>query len=260
MRKTIILTIRNLFIFALSVSVVAATQIVLERSSAADNNESATYDADEITADYHKEINDIFNDKIKVLVALGNSQMESDFKKMLELVSPPEFEKDESGQLVKRKECNGENLSTYCLAMAVTNKYFVFRAEMLKAREQEKKAAATQFKNQFGKEPKEAQPEEILVEQRTLFGTIGDIFQGQKAMQGYGEALNDIDREIDLSRQAIDQTLKTYNEMQMALVMHSKYKKIIKSLEDYRDKISEIRKEVDLYPFTFLDLTTTACT
>ena len=53
---------------------------------------------------------------------------------MLKLVSPPEFEKDESGQLIKRKECDGENLSTYCLAMASTNKYFVFRADMLKAR------------------------------------------------------------------------------------------------------------------------------
>ena len=258
MRKIIIITIRNLFILVISVSLVVATQSMLQRVRAGDNE--SVYDADKIKSKYHEAINDIFNDKIKVLVALGNSQMESDFKKMLKLVSPPEFEKDESGQLIKRKECDGENLSTYCLAMASTNKYFVFRADMLKAREQEKKAAAMQFKNQFGKEPKEAQPEEILVEQRTLFGTIGDMFQGQKAMQGYGEALNDIDREIDISRQAIDQTLKTYNEMQMALVMHSKYKKIIKSLEDYRDKISEIRKEVDLYPFTFLDLTTTACT
>lgn len=242
----------------ISVSLVIATQVMLQRVHAGDNE--SVYDADKIKSKYHEAINDIFNDKIKALVALGNSEKKEDFEKMLELVSPPDLEKDESGQLIKRKECDGENLSTYCLAMAVTNKYFIFRAEMLKAREQEKKKAVTQFENQYGKKPKEAQPEEILVEQRTLFGTIGDIFQGQKAMQGYGEALNDIDREIDLSRQAIDQTLKTYNEMQMALVMHSKYKKIIKSLEDYRDKISEIRKEVDLYPFTFLDLTTTACT
>ena len=70
---------------------------MLQRSSAADSNESATYDADEITCDYHKAINDIFNDKIKVLVALGNSQMESDFKKMLKLVSPPNLKKMKAG-------------------------------------------------------------------------------------------------------------------------------------------------------------------
>ncbi|MBI4994293.1 hypothetical protein HZC21_01455 [Candidatus Peregrinibacteria bacterium] len=236
---------------------VFATQTWLEHATAAD--EPTEYDAKKLTKDYHKTVNDIFNDKIQALVTLANSKKKEDFEKILELVSPPEFKKDEEGQMVKRKECDSKNLSTYCLAMVVTNKYFEFRANMLKAREMEKQKAATQFATQTGKKPQAGETSDTLIQQRTLFGAIGDIFQGEKAIQSYGVAINDIDREIDLARQALDQTLASYNEMQMALIMHSKYKKIIESLETYRDKISEIRKEVDLYPITFLDLTTTAC-
>ena len=79
MRKIIIITIRNLFILVISVSLVVATQSMLQRVRAGDNE--SVYDADKIKSKYHEAINDIFNDKIKVLVALGNSQMESDFKK-----------------------------------------------------------------------------------------------------------------------------------------------------------------------------------
>lgn len=241
----------------LSVSVVIATQALVREVGA--KKELTEYDAEDLTEDYHEAVNDIFNEKIKALVKLGNSKEKKDFEKMLKLVAPPEFEQDEKGQLVKRSECTGENLSTYCLAMVITDKYFFFRANMLKAREMEKLKAATQFETQTGKKPKAGETNDTLIQQRTLFGAIGDIFQGEKAMQSYGEAINDIDREIDLARQALDQTLASYNEMQMALIMHSKYKKVIESLENYRDKISEIRKEVDLYPFTFLDLSTTAC-
>lgn len=233
----------------LSVSVVLATQALVRNVGA--KEESATYDAEELAEDYHETVNKIFNEKIKVLVALGNSKEKKDFEKMLKLVSAPELEQDEKGQLVKRKECSSENLSTYCLAMISVDKYFEFRANMLKAREEEKQKATRQFTTQTGEKPEAGETNDTLAQQKSIFGTT---------IQSYGEAINDIDREIDLARQALDQTLASYNEMQMALIMHSKFKAVIESLEDYRDKISEIRKEVDLYPFTFLDLTTIACT
>jgi chromosome segregation ATPase len=92
-----------------------------------------------------------------------------------------------------------------------------------------------------------------------FFG-LGDVSRLSRRLSSLGSELNRIDREIELSRQALDQALSAYNELQMALPLHRKYKETIKALEKYRNKVSDIRKEVDLYPVTFLDVTTTQCT
>lgn len=203
-----------------------------------ENTEDAT---DELVQTYHKIINDLFNARIAGMVQLGNTNVE----KMLAAITPPKVENE------KRAPCKGpnnqQNLSTYCLALDATSEYFAFRKAMIEARRVAKEQAARRFTG-------------TVIEQRNLFQRTGDLFTGQKNIQGYGEVISRIDRETDIARQSLDQGLAAYSELQMALPLHQKYVEVIKSLEAYRDKVSAIRRQIELYPSTFLDVTTTQCT
>lgn len=288
--------LRNLVILALSASLVFMTQV--SRFSSAESEQGNKYEdllyggdfdvncetgdaedreardeeeldmdeVDEVIGKYHEMINCLFNMRIQKMV---KKMLESDKKltkedldKILISLSPPKFIPNEENQAVGREPClnegDGMNLSTYCLAQAATEEYMQFRAAMQKARQKEKQDAAQQFFKVTGKSVNEA-PDKF-VEQRSLGGAFADIFQGEKALQDYGATINRIDDEMKFARTALDQSLAAYSELQMALPLHRKYKEIITTLEEYRDKVSDIRKEVDLYPVTFLDVTTTQCT
>lgn len=240
-----------------------------EDVEAADEEEADIDEVDTVIEKYHEMINCLFNKRIKVMVKKmlkkgeeSKRLTEDDLKKIYKLLSPPKLKQDENLQSVGREECKGEgedmNLSTYCLAQAGVKEYFQFREAMQEARRIEKEKAAQQFETVTGKKPGEAP--DTVIQQRTLFGAVADIFQGEKALQSYGETINRIDREIDISRQALDSGLAAYSELQMSLPLHRKYMEVISALEEYRDHVSDIRKEIDLYPVTFLDVTTTQCT
>lgn len=289
--------IRNLIILALSAGLVFATQVTKQSSAAPsqttngylellrNNKDFKTECEEEQPRDslvealsnpvtrtiekYHEVINCLFNKKIEVMVKKmlkpdedGKPLTKEDLQKIFKLLSPPAFKLDEQGQPVGREDCKGEgedmNLSTYCLAQAAVKEYFQFREAMQEARRIEKEKAGQQFETVTGKKPGEAP--DTVIQQRTLGGAIADIFQGEKALQSYGETINRIDREIDIARQTLDSGLAAYSELQMSLPLHRKYLEVIGALEEYRDHVRDIRKEVDLYPITFLDVTTTQCT
>lgn len=227
-------------------------------------------EADRVIKKYHEMINCLFNKNIKIMVKEflpeennKKSLSKADLDRIFSLLAPPAIQVDENGLPKGRKDCKGEggqqNISTYCLAQAATNEYFEFREAMIKAHELERQKAGTRFETLTGKKPQEGQMPDVMVEQRTLFGAVGDVLQGQKSLQGYGARINRIDREIDIARQTLDQALAAYNEMQMALPLHAKFQETIKLLEKYRDKISKVRKEIDFYPRTFIDVTTPSC-
>lgn len=272
--------VRNLLLLIAALTVVLATHAL--KFAAAEENESENiylkiireeeYEDDIADAEdavdgaimqYHATINEMFNEKIKETVALGNTGNLEDLKKMLALVAPPAMETDENGLPIKRKPCDSDDehyrLSTYCLALNATNEYFLFREAMIEARRSAQEQAATKFKAVTGQEAGSADSPDILFEQRNIFGAVADLAMGEKSLQGYGEVLNRIDRELDIARQSLDQALAAYSELQMALPLHQKYLKVIEALESYRDKVSAIRREIDLYPSTFLDVTTTQC-
>ena len=218
--------------------------------------ENADTAVDDILERYHDTMNEFFNLRTKKLVELNGSNDKEDLAKLLKFLTPPEYNIDSvTKQPTSRKPCSGEgeniNLSTYCLSQIAINEYFDFRAGMLAAREKARSGVATRFEQTTGKKANEAP--KIYFEQRSLF----DV---EKNLQDYASLLERIDREIDLARQTLDQSLATYHEFQLALPLHTKYMQVIESLEIYRDKIADIRKQVEQYPPTFLDVTTTSCT
>lgn len=289
--------LRNLIVLALSAGLVFVTQVTKQSSAAPsqstndylellrDNKDFKTECEEETPRDslvealsnpvtrtidkYHEVINCLFNRRIEVMVKKmlksdedGKPLTKEDLQKIFILLSPPAFKFDKNRQPVGREECKGDgedmNLSTYCLAQSAVNEYFKFREAMQDARRIEKEKAGQQFETVTGKKPGEAP--DTVIQQRTLGGAVADIFQGEKALQSYGQTINRIDREIDLARKALDSGLAAYSELQMSLPLHRKYLEIIGALEEYRDHVRDIRKEVDLYPVTFLDVTTTQCT
>ncbi len=82
----------------------------------------------------------------------------------------------------------------------------------------------------------------------------------EESTKDQGDIVERIDREIDISRKTLDRALATYSEMQMALPLHQKYKKVIGALEKYRTQLGKLRRTIDLYPVIFFNLTTTKCT
>lgn len=216
-------------------------------------------DVDDLIEDYHDTMNDLFNSRIKILVEKMLRDEESLKKKDLEeitlLLTPPPPKLDENGQPIGREACKGVGnqppLSTYCLAQVSVDEYFKFRAGMLRLKGLARKEAGDRYEVL----KKDEGDDRFTVSSGTGAGNIAD-----RQLRNYGETINKIDREIEIARQTLDQALAAYNELSIALPLHRKYQEVITSLEKYRDNVSAIRSEIDLYPATFLNVTTPACT
>ncbi|MBI2638248.1 hypothetical protein HYW83_01520 [Candidatus Peregrinibacteria bacterium] len=277
--------LRNLLILALSIGLVFATQTVQERVRAKTASGQSNHYVDlllegtdfktdcekaeqpalidprdevqKVINKYHDTVNCLFNTRIKILVE-QMLEPEAEKKKpltkeqteaMLKNLSPPEFNTNpETGEVTGRKDCasqdGGLNLSTYCLANAATKEYFAFRSALVVARKKTQQEAGQHL-------PPSYPTKGSTAEQKDAALKLG--------IQEYGAVIEKINRELEISKETLDQGLAAYQELQMSLPLHRKYKEVIKSLEEYRGKISSIRKEVELYPTTFLDVTTTQC-
>lgn len=231
-------------------------------------------DLDDLVDEYHENINKLFNGYIASVVKLGLSEKPEDFNKLLELSTPPPQktkinpEKPDVKEIVGREPCTSKdgvkNLSTYCLSQAAVPEYFLYRAVLIEVRKRASQQAL--FRIESGR----ANDAGTGVEQRGPFKTLGDLWRGEKSLQAYGETINRVDRETELGRTALDQGLSAYNEIQFSLPLHKKYKQFMDALAGgfkavfvggkYREEAAAIRKQVEFYPTTFLDLTTTQCT
>lgn len=261
--------LRNLLILLLSLAVAASTytarhngaralgeqeaadrytQILLDEDYTKDleNTEDAV---DELVETYHETVNDLFNRKIKAMAELAASEKPEDMEILFKSLSPPKPTFDENQQITGREPCGEGDISTYCLAQGALKEYFAFRLAMMKARNvtQEKVMA-----RQAVKKVTEAGDGEVVV--------IGGKQTLEESTKDQGDILGRIDREIDISRKTLDRALATYSEMQMALPLHHKYKKVITALEKYRSQLGKLRRTIDLYPVIFFNITTTKCT
>jgi len=69
-----------------------------------------------------------------------------------------------------------------------------------------------------------------------------------------------ITSQLDLGEDVLDVALDTYNELTRYYPLHLQYQAMTEELEEYRDALARVRKQVDKYPDTFHDNTTTECT
>lgn len=196
---------------------------------------------DEITDCYHETVNKMFNAKIKAMVKLGKTGNEADLAKLVTLVSRPKSK--DGTELPCSVDPKDDNLSTYCLSQNLIIEFAKFREGMNAARAQLKANAGA----------------EIARIQKFSEAAEADMSAQNDLYSNFGAKINRIDAEVKIAQEALDQGLAAYNELQFALPLHMKYKKIIEGLEEYRDKMADIRHAVDLYPVTFIDVTTASC-
>jgi len=179
---------------------------------------------------YHLRINNLFNNKIKLLI-------------------------DEKGS--DKGKCSDEkDITTYCLAETATEEYFRYREALLEKKNLPEdpsirsgeslikryiKGDAKLLLNRLEKDPKLAS--------RNL-GLIAE---------SHNEKIALINRELVAAKKALDKSLAAYNELRAAYPMHLQFQKIISNLIKYRDQLKKVRKEIEKYPGKFHDASTTKC-
>jgi hypothetical protein len=201
-------------------------------------------DTEEIMTMYHKHVNDTFNENVKKMITGLNQSAGATTPDPNNI--PPDI----------GEECTDSNYSTFCVAKRLLSgeeygylqyakaleckKHYVFDTE----KDEKDYTDYVSYVATFGDDPESKYPAQ---------------YQVQKTLQ-ISDKLEEIDREIIASKQALDTTLATYDELKTAWLMHTQYMAIYKSLLKYRDKLVEIRHHVEEFPSKFIDVTTTACT
>lgn len=206
--------------------------------------------AEEMAELYHKTMNDLFNKKAKLLVTGKPEEIDENIP-----------EDGEKAALIKKcqahptaEECEGidstienckqnpdkdecklsyqqclskkNNVTTFCIAMEASYLYIKFKDALLSKWDEV-----------------EFDPEKTLTQMLQAIRTQRLFISGQ----------------IDSSKKVLDNTLNAYNELRWSFAMHREYKKVIKDLLKYRDKIADVRKYVEQYPDKFHDSSTPYC-
>lgn len=69
-----------------------------------------------------------------------------------------------------------------------------------------------------------------------------------------------INEQISAAGPILETTIGAYDQLQTFYPLHVQYSGLIESLESYRDGLSDVRKEIEKFPGSFHNVTTTACT
>ena len=134
------------------------------------------------------------------------------------------------------EECPTSNVSTYCVAMTAVDKYDAFRRALLLTH------------SSYSYDP------EFVDEYEGKFVSIQEIAQQQFSRTDL------IEEQLALAEKTLDATLAVYNEVYLYYNLHVEYWNLIKDLEKFRDKLADVRQEVERYPGKFHNRTTTECT
>lgn len=210
---------------------------------------------EDIMTMYHQTINSKFNDYLKMMIA-GQSQAAKTGTPDPNSI-PPELD-DTTGL---PKDCDDNNYSTYCVGTKLlTSQYgYITYSKVLDCRQSElfdSKQEALSYSDYM---------ETILSAGISNPGaikksaTIAPYYQEQKTLE-VSARVAAITREKSSAKRALDQTLSAYNELKTALPMHKRYQEIYKQLVKFRNKMAEIRQQVEQLPGKFIDATTTKCT
>ncbi len=198
---------------------------------------------EEVMSLYHETINEKFNENIKRMLQGQKSAAEAN-------KADPNNRPPQDGQT-----CDENNYSTYCVAVKLLSNGEYGYMEYTKA-------LNCRRTNLF-ETAKESNAWQSYSD-AMIIGTENEqdaqtIYQGQKVLE-INARLDAINREIQSSKQALDKTLAVYEELKTAWPMHQRYIQIYNNLIKYRDKLVEIRHQIEIFPAKFIDVTTTLCT
>lgn len=200
---------------------------------------------------YHKTINAKFNEYTKKMILAQTEASKTG-------VSDPNSSPPDDG------ECTAENYSTYCVSRAMLIGEGIGGRDgymdYLKALECRRTRIFDTMMDQLSYSDIAQSALSLgYYSPSQIESEYPAQYQLQKTLAVSGRVAK-IDREITASKQALDVTLATYDELKTAWTMHKRYVNIYKNLVKFRDKMVEIRHHVEEYPSKFIDATTTMCT
>jgi len=191
-------------------------------------------DTEQIMELYHTTINDTFNHYIEKMISEESNAAKTGERKPEG--RPPDPVSADNPQVLQDCPADASNFSTYCVGQLIltdeTAGYIAYRRAL------DCRRGLLYDSSQKGNDTYSSQGQAVL------------------AMSARLEA---IVREKTAAKRALDQTLAAYNELRTAWPMHKKYMQIYESLIKYRDKMVEIRNQVEEFPSKFIDASTTKC-
>lgn len=179
---------------------------------------------------YHNGMNDFFNKKLARVVELMKNPV--GFVQVEHLYCVDRNGKDMSPDECARG-CFEDDVSTFCVSMQALDQYRAYLNTMYYI--QTYWSADSQW---------------WALMKLTLIADVQSYMADRDAK---------IADDISNSQLILESTLKAYNEFLSAYPVHKIYEDVIKNLIKYKNKLKQIRLEVEKYPATFVDTTSTKC-
>lgn len=179
---------------------------------------------EEVIKAYHQNANGIVDYYLERL--LDPNQAEYGY------VSYPPDLPDEEGAPIP--DCGESNVSTFCLAMALSDNLEEFEKYLQK-------------------------------NQNTLdFGTASDSEENtlttlKDALKEASSQRSLVDNQVQLASETLDLTLAVYNQVQLVYPLHTEMVTLIENLEDYRSNLATVRGLIEQYPSKFNGASTAQC-
>ena len=201
---------------------------------------------------YHKDMNDLMNEFTKKLM-----EPEGDAT----TTPPPTM--DDTDFFCGDKD----NVSTLCLSYKMTEKYTDFYTAMLSDDAnshinhfQDRTTNLNKYKDSIqgfmSKYPYEAFDWFNVTPNDAEYPTS----RIDAAIERQGEREELIYEQIELAEQVMIVAVDAYNELMFHYELHKAYGGILEDLEGYRDELAKVRTQVEKYPTTFHNASTTDCT
>jgi len=199
-----------------------------------------TYDFEEymnenVISEYHDEMNDMFNKKIAAMVKILKNPEGVNDPNLESPCGAADFQED--GGVKKCEQIcrnNSGNVSTYCVSVEAMDMYMKYIFHLNKIRK------AIGFESVWSAEMK--------------LTPVTDL-----AYQLLLKREEAIDKDIEISRRVLEATLTSYNEFMTAFPVHTRYQTVIKNLIKYKNKLKDVREQIQKFPSTFIDTTGTKC-
>lgn len=208
---------------------------------------------------YHQQTNNKFNTYIRTMITSQAEAAKNNSVDPKSLPPEPPDEPPAEGEDPMKAFCvdNPDNYSTFCLAARLISDQeagngYIQYAQALDCRR------GNLFETTQEESLYQGYGEALIIGEENEQNFTG-ILQAQKVLE-VSARLEAIDREIKTSKRALDQTLAAYEELKTAWPMHKRYVEVYEDLVKYRDKMIEVRHQIEEYPSKFIDATTTMCT